>query len=81
MIKCTLMLEYENPEKATLVEKSLKPDNEFFIRTRVEGNVVVAEAEAGSISSLLHTIDDFLACLSVAERVGKMKSMKFGEGQ
>jgi len=70
MIKCTLMLEYENPEKATLVEKSLKPDNEFFIRTRVEGNVVVAEAEAGSISSLLHTIDDFLACLSVAERVG-----------
>ncbi|RLF64718.1 MAG: hypothetical protein DRN33_01425 [Thermoplasmata archaeon] len=81
MIKCTLMLEYENPEKATLVEKSLKPDNEFFIRTRVEGNVVVAEAEAGSISSLLHTIDDFLACLSVAERVGEMKSMKFGEGQ
>jgi tRNA threonylcarbamoyladenosine modification (KEOPS) complex Pcc1 subunit len=81
MIKCTLMLEYENSEKATLVEKSLKPDNEFFIRTRVEGNVVVAEAEAGSISSLLHTIDDFLACLSVAERVGEMKSMKFGEGQ
>jgi len=76
MIKCTLMLEYSNKEEAELIEKSLKPDNEFFVRTHVEGNVLVAEAEAGSISSLLHTVDDFLACLSVAERIGEMEALK-----
>ncbi|HHH83838.1 MAG TPA: hypothetical protein ENL29_00015 [Thermoplasmatales archaeon] len=71
MIKCTLMLEYMNEEEAERIEKSLKPDNESFVRTHVEENFVVAEAEADSISSMIHILDDFLACLSVAERIGE----------
>jgi len=76
MIKCTLMLEYRDKEEAELIEKSLKPDNEFFVKTHVEGNVVVAEAEADSIPSMIHTLDDFLACLSVAERIREMEALK-----
>jgi len=67
-VKCSLMLEYASSDDALKIKKALEPDNEDFISTRVDGNVLEATSEADSISSLLHTLDDFLACLSVAER-------------
>jgi len=69
-VKCRILLEYASNEEAKRVEKSLKPDNENFISTRVNGNVLEAETDAESVLSILHTLDDFLACLSVAERIG-----------
>jgi len=30
---------------------------------------LIAEIEANSVSSLLHTIDDYLACVGVAEKI------------
>jgi hypothetical protein len=63
------MLEYDSGEKAALIEGSLKPDNEFFVKTRVKGNVVEAEAESNSIPSMIHTMDDFLSCLALTEKI------------
>ena len=67
-IHCEILLEYESEEKAKNIEKALSIDNEGFITTKVEGNLVRGEIEGKSILSLLHTLDDFLSCLSVAER-------------
>jgi len=73
-VKCRILLEYASNEEAKRVEKSLEPDNENFISTRVNGNVLEAEADAESVLSILHTLDDFLVCLSVAERT--MEALK-----
>jgi len=67
-VRCSLALEYAGSDDALRIKKALEPDNENFISTRAEGNVLEAETEADSVLSLLHTLDDFLACLSVAER-------------
>jgi len=51
------------------VARALEPDNEGFVRTRLDGGMLLAEAEARSIPALLHTLDDYLACLGIAEIV------------
>ncbi len=68
-IHCELVLEYENEEKAKNIAKALSIDNAGFLTTSVEGNVVRGEIKSKNVLSLLHTLDDFLSCLSVAENV------------
>ncbi len=48
-------------------------DNERFVHMVVEGKKIKSTAESESIPSLIHTLDDFLSCVSVAERVVKGK--------
>ena len=62
-----LMIELESAQEAERVAKALEPDNEGFVRTRLDGRTLTAEAEARSIPALLHTLDDYLACLGIAE--------------
>ena len=44
-------------------------DDAPYIATSVSGRRLVAEAESDSLLSLLHTLEDYLACLAVAEGV------------
>ena len=73
MPKATLRLQLASPEEAERLAASLAPENEGFLATRVEGDVLVAEAEAGSALSLLRTLDDALACLAAAEKAGRVR--------
>ena len=66
---CRLELAYGSKKQADLVARSLKVDDETYITTRVEGRTLVAEAHADSFRSLLHTLEDYLACIAVAERL------------
>jgi len=68
-VTCTLTLGYPSEEEAEKVHRSVELDNEGYLRTAVEGRSMVARIEADSVSSLLHTLDDFLACAGVAERI------------
>jgi hypothetical protein len=64
-----LTVRFGTAEQARRAAAALEPDNEGFIKTTLKGNVLWAEAEASSIPALLHTMDDYLACLSVAARL------------
>jgi hypothetical protein len=64
-----LTLRFETAEQARRVAKALEPDNEGFLKTALKGRTLYAEADAASIPALLHTLDDYLACLSVAARL------------
>ena len=64
-----LSLEFRTAERALRAARALEPDNEGFVRTALKGRTILAEAEARSIPALLHTLDDYLACLSVAARM------------
>ena len=52
----------------TLVETRGLQTHEMDIRTTRRGRALIAEASAEGPMGLLRTLDDYLACISVAER-------------
>ena len=65
--RCVLELEFGDPARARAVHDALAPDNAPYVRSRVEGARLIAEADAETPMRLLHTLEDLLACLAVAE--------------
>ncbi len=72
-ISCTLEFEYDSEDEAQAVAGAVEVDNEGFVTMNVEGRRITSTAESESIPSLIHTLDDFLYCVSVAEKVVKGK--------
>ena len=66
---CDITLEYDDTSIAKKIQKSIEVDNLNFVRSQVKGKKLEAHIESTSISSLLHTLDDFLACVTVADKV------------
>lgn len=68
-VQCRIELTYRSAGDARRVAASLRVDDGAFIATRVRGRTMSADAEADSPRGLLHTLEDYLACVSVAENV------------
>lgn len=68
-ISCKLEFEYESENDAKAIAKSVEVDNYQFVKTTLDGKRIISIAESESIPSLIHTLDDYLACISVAEKV------------
>ena len=67
-VRCELHLEFNTHESAERIHRSVELDNQGNISTRVDGKFILADIEADSLNSLLHTLDDFLACTGVADK-------------
>lgn len=67
-IRCEMVLEYESHERAKMVADSLAPDNEDYLEMEVDGDSIICKTASEDNMSLLHTLDDFLSCVSVAEK-------------
>jgi len=68
-VRCSLHLEFASPESAEKVNRSVELDNDGYVVTKVDGRFIHAEIEAESLNSLLHTLDDFLSCTALADKV------------
>lgn len=68
---CTVTLEFENAQKAQKVLQSIQADDQGFVKSTLNGKTLEAVIESKSVSSLLHTLDDYLACVSVADEIVK----------
>ena len=68
-VRCRIELEYSSPEEAQRIQRSIELDNDEHLTSVVRGSCIEANANAKSLSSLLHTLDDFLSCIAVAEGV------------
>ena len=66
-LECKFVLEYDDENKAKIIRESLEPDNEDYIEIVQKGSELKATCEAETPKELLHTIDDFLACLTISE--------------
>ena len=66
---CDIVIEFNDAEKVKTVKKSIEVDNFDFVESQINDKRLEAHIESKSVSSLLHTLDDFLACVSVAEKV------------
>ncbi|HDM25111.1 hypothetical protein B6U70_02305 [Euryarchaeota archaeon ex4484_162] len=68
-INCKLTLEFENEAIAKTIYSSVKIDDHDFIDSTVDKNRIIAKTNSSSVGSILHTLDDYLACISVAEKI------------
>jgi tRNA threonylcarbamoyladenosine modification (KEOPS) complex Pcc1 subunit len=65
---CTLELEFHDEKTARNIAKALELDNAGYIETRVKGKVLFATTTADNVMSLRNTLDDYLACVTVAQK-------------
>ena len=68
-VECILEINFDSESKVRTVLKSVTVDDFDFVKSRIVGNKLVAKIESKSVSSLIHTLDDYLACISVAAKV------------
>jgi tRNA threonylcarbamoyladenosine modification (KEOPS) complex Pcc1 subunit len=66
---CDIVIEFDDAEKVKKILKSIEVDNFDFVKSQAKGKRLEAHIESKSVSSLIHTLDDYLACVSVAKEV------------
>jgi tRNA threonylcarbamoyladenosine modification (KEOPS) complex Pcc1 subunit len=66
---CNIIIEFDDPKKVKTILKSVKVDDFDFVKSKIVKNRIESTIESSSVSSLLHTLDDYLACISVATRI------------
>jgi tRNA threonylcarbamoyladenosine modification (KEOPS) complex Pcc1 subunit len=68
-VQCVIELEYKTKEEAEKVARSISLDNGQFAQAEIEGNRLILTASAASAPSMLHTLEDLMSCLKVADEV------------
>jgi hypothetical protein len=68
-INCEILLTYKAEKAARTVFESIEADNFNFVKCKISGKNLISNIESSSISSILHTLDDFLACVSIASKI------------
>ncbi len=71
-IQCRFIFEYPTIQNARVIYQSLQIDNQNFLKSWIRGKQIEVEITGLSIPSILHTLNDFLSCLTVAEQVAIM---------
>ena len=75
-VTITLDLQYETNKEAKKVFDSVHVDDASFMRSTIEKERIHTEIETTSVPSMLHTVDDYLSCIRVAEDIIKKDSSK-----
>ena len=68
-VTCTLKINCNTKSNAEKILKSIKVDDFSFVKSKLNRNIIEAEINSKSVSSMIHTIDDYLACVTVAKKV------------
>ena len=68
-VVCTLVFEYGSEKEARKVLRSVELENKGYVEARISGKRIISDIRAKSPDSLRHTLDDYLACVSVAEKI------------
>ena len=67
MLSLELRFEYPDAKTAETVMKSLDPDNDGYVESRLEDNILIFRIEADNAGSMRNTADDLVACIKTAE--------------
>ena len=69
--RAQIQLTFDDASTAEAVASSVSLDDEGYIETTRRGRTITTRATADGPMSLLHTLDDYLACVSIAERTAR----------
>jgi tRNA threonylcarbamoyladenosine modification (KEOPS) complex Pcc1 subunit len=72
-VECTIEIGYESEAMALSVARAIELDNAGYVKTEVNGKTLLLRTRAESTGSMLHTLEDLLACVKVADQVVRAK--------
>ena len=67
MIECELKLDYHDKKTASVIGKSIEPDNEGYVEMEVKDSTIICKIKSEEPLQLLQTVDDLLNCVTIAE--------------
>lgn len=76
MLSLELTLDYPDAKTAEAVMKSLSPDNEGYVESELNGNVLTFRMQAETAGTMRNTADDLMACIKIAEETIGLNSAK-----
>ena len=68
-VVCTLVFDYGSPEQAQTIFASVSPEDAGYVESEVDGCKITANISSKTLDSLLHTLDDYISCIQVAEKI------------
>ena len=68
-VECEIVMDLESEAQALAVMKAIELDNGQYAKSSVEGRSIRVVCETRSMPSMLHTLEDLLACVRVAEEM------------
>ena len=68
-VNCEITIDIGDAEKIKTILKSVQVDDFDFVKSKANGKKLEAKIKANSVSSMIHTLDDYLSCISVAINV------------
>ena len=71
--KIAFNIKFDNEEMAKAILKATEPENKGWVETTLNENFIKATVKAATLGSLREAAEDFMACISVAEKIAKKK--------
>jgi hypothetical protein len=68
-VNCEIVIDFDDLQEVKTVLNSIKVDDFDFVKSKANGKKLKANIKTNSVSSLIHTLDDYLSCVSVAIKV------------
>lgn len=68
-VECEIEMDLENEAQAQAILKAIELDNGPYAKATIDGRTIRLACEARSMPSMLHTLEDLLACIRVAEEM------------
>lgn len=72
-VNCRIDIDFPSHEQAESVRRSIELDNGQYVQAAVDGQTLVLTMDAKSMPSMLHTLEDLLACVKVADGMVGLK--------
>lgn len=66
-VYCEIVLEYDDERDAIAVMEAISPDNAPYAEATRDGRRVTIRSRSDACPQMLHTMEDLLSCLKVAE--------------
>ncbi len=68
-VECVIEMDLESEAQARAILKAIELDNGPYAKASVDGKTIHIDCESKSMPSMLHTLEDLLACIRVAEEM------------
>ena len=69
--KVALNIKFDNEKTAQAILKATEPENKGWVETTLHQNYIKATIQADTLGSLREAAEDYMACISVAEKIAK----------
>jgi hypothetical protein len=66
-VECEIVLDYGDEEDAAAVLAAISPDNAPYAAAVRDGRNVIVRSRSDTCPQMLHTLEDLLSCVKVAE--------------